>query len=66
MPQINNITQKQINAHVGEGPVFDPSKEERPQVIKWIQWSAKRDFLQALMNDAQKRAEGFDPDEGRE
>lgn len=65
MSSINKITQVGINTHVGECPVFDPAKEEHPQVINWIQWSAKRDLIEALIQDQIKRDEGHDPDEGR-
>lgn len=65
MHQINNITQIQINTHTGEVPVFDPAKDERVQFLEWVTWSARHRMIQALSQDQAKKAQGFDPDEGR-
>lgn len=65
MSSINKITQVAINVHVGQAPIFNAAKEERPQVLKWIQWSAKRNLIQALIEDQIARDDGNDPDEGR-
>lgn len=60
-----NISQKQVDTHIGKPPVFDPGKDERPQILRWFEWSAKTRLFQALANDQKARDEGHDPDEGR-
>lgn len=60
-----NLSQKQIDTHVGEAPKFDPTKDERPQILRWMAWSAKTRLLKALLADQEARDLGHDPDEGR-
>lgn len=60
-----NLSQKQVDVHVGTAPVFDPDKEERPQILKWMQWSAKTQLIEALLRDQEAINAGHDPDEGR-
>lgn len=62
---IVNLSPKQVDVHVGPAPVFDPEKEERPQILRWMQWSAKTKLLQALLRDQDAINAGQDPDEGR-
>lgn len=60
-----NLSQKQIDTHVGNAPTFDPSKDERPQILGWMEWSAKMRLLTALLADQKARDAGHDPDQGR-
>lgn len=60
-----NLSQQQVDVHVGEAPVFDPAKDEREQILRWMVWSAKTQLLQALLDDQKARDAGHDPDEGR-
>ena len=60
-----NVSQKQIDTHIGKAPIFDPAKDERPQILKWMAWSAKTRLFAALADDQKARDDGHDPDEGR-
>ena len=60
-----NLSQKQIKVHVGSAPLFDPEMDERPQILEWMEWSAKTQLLNALLADQDAINAGHDPDEGR-
>ncbi len=60
-----HVSQKQIDTHIGKAPIFDPAKEERPQILRWMAWSAKMRLFQALSDDQDAINAGHDPDEGR-
>ena len=60
-----NVTKKAYDAHIGSAPIFDPAKDERFQILRWQEWSAKMRLFQALADDQKAKDEGHDPDEGR-
>ena len=60
-----NVSKKQIEVHVGSAPIFDPKQDERSQILRWMEWSAKTRLLAALADDQKARDDGHDPDEGR-
>jgi hypothetical protein len=64
MPALH-VSQKQIDTHIGQAPIFDPAKDERPQILRWLEWSAKMRLFQALSADQEAKNEGHDPDEDR-
>lgn len=60
-----NVTKKAYDVHIGNSPIFDPDQDERKQILRWQEWSAKWRLFQAFTADQSARDEGNDPDEGR-
>lgn len=62
------ISQKQLDAHVGAAPMFNPEKPREPQIEGWIAWSAKNRLIQGLAGDQESRdrpENSYDPDDHR-
>ena len=65
MSVVLNVTKKQLDAQLGEPPVFDPKQPADVQIELWKAWSARKRLVLLFEADQQKRNQGGDPDEGR-